>query len=156
MTLKEFSDEVIVLRNATQRHYSGHLFIYFKHDLSDAFVDPLLRAKKAGDFDYVIPAASYQNGHYTKIDFFGFYNSSYEVCDLIFELPSGHKWELLDISYSDCYYSSLDFKVKNKEAGIIKNVFCKGYFIHNFNEVLIQLKKEIEGQKERNTHFHTL
>lgn len=125
------------------------MFIYFKRDLSDAFVDHLLKSKKSGDFDYVIPAAGYQNGHYTKIDFFGFYNSSYETCNLIFEFPSGHEWEALDISYNDSSYSSLlTFKVKNKEAVIIKNIFCKGYFAYNFNEVLAQLKKEIEEQKD--------
>lgn len=149
MTIQEFSNLLDFLKTRKQIKYREEYYIYLSKDLKKGFADTILKPHSKGEFDYVIPLASYWatidkwNGYW--LHDFGFYDNCYNPCEIIFKTQKGEAWKLYDLK--DSVIAGTErfapiFKLRNESETMTKEICCEEY-LPDFNKSLILLYNEL-------------
>ncbi len=149
MTIQEFSNLLDFLKTRKHIEYREEYYIYLSKDLKKGFADPILKLHYKGEFDYVIPLASYWatidrwNGYW--LHDFGFYNNNYEPCEIIFKTQKGEAWKLYDFKNSAMAgrerFAPI-FKLRNESETMTKEIRCEEY-LPDFNRSRLLLYNEL-------------
>lgn len=152
-TITEFAESIAFLKEQTGKKYTYEYYLHFSKKLDKGYVDGNLFPRYKNDFDFIIPLAIYygkeSNWSDYRMDYFGFYNNSYEPCRITLYIPkTKRRWELIKF---DMYLPGsktefrLFFTFKNRKNQEIRKVSPYSDF-RDIDKVLMKIKEELEKE----------